>query len=53
MQMGVGVQRGQREFHRMAHAHLVDVAHVEDLKALLVHETLLAGVDAADADLAN
>ncbi len=37
----------------MAHAHLVDVAHVEDLQALLVHEALLARVDAADADLAH
>ena len=51
VQVGVGVDRRQRQLHGVAHAHLVDVAHVEDLEAVLVHELLLAGVDAADADL--
>ena len=53
MQMRVGVHGGQRQFHGVAHAHLVDVAHVEDLQPRLVHEALLARVDAADADLAH
>ena len=39
--------------HGLAHAGLVDVAHVEDLEAELVDEALLAEVDAADADLAD
>jgi hypothetical protein len=43
VQVRVRVQRGQRQLHRVAHAHLVDVAHVEDLQAGLVHEALLAG----------
>ena len=51
VQVGVLVHGGQGQLHRMAHAHLVDVAHVEDLQALLVHEALFARVDAADADL--
>ena len=53
VQVRVGVDRRQRELHRVAHAHLVDVAHVEDLEAGLVDEALLARVDAADADLAD
>jgi hypothetical protein len=44
----VRVDRREREFHRVAHPHLVDVGHVE---VLLVDEALLAGVHAADADL--
>mmetsp|Transcript_20990 Transcript_20990/g.81089 ORF Transcript_20990/g.81089 Transcript_20990/m.81089 type:complete len:387 (+) Transcript_20990:670-1830(+) len=53
VQMGVVVQRGQGQLHRVAHAHFVDEAHVEDFKVLLVHEAPLALVDAADADLAH
>src|SRR5581483_5665249 len=37
--------------HGLAHSHLVDVAHVEDLEPLLVDKTLLARIDAADSDL--
>ena len=51
--MRVRVDVAERQLHRVAHAHLVDVAHVEDLEAGLVHEALLARVDAADADLAD
>ena len=35
------------------HAHLVDGAHVEHFEILLVHEAPLAGIDAANADLAH
>jgi hypothetical protein len=34
-----------------AHARLVDEAHVENLEPELMHEALLAEIDAADADL--
>lgn len=53
MQVGVGIYQSQRQFHGMAHAHLVDVAHVEDFDANIMNQALLASVDAADADLAN
>ena len=53
MQVGVGVDQRQGQFHRRAHAHLVDVAHVKDFQVLLVHKALLAFVHTADADLAN
>ena len=53
VQVGVRVDRRQRQLHRVAHAFLVDEAHVEDLEAGLVDEALLARVDAADADLAH
>ena len=51
--MRVGVHRGQRQLHGSAHAHLVDITHVEDLEVLFMHEALFAFVDAANADLAN
>ena len=51
VQMRVAVEPGERLLHRLAHAHLVDVAHVEHIEALVVDEALLASVDAADADL--
>ena len=51
MQVGVCIQSGQRLLHGLAHAHLVDVAHVEHLQALLMHKALFACVHAADADL--
>ena len=53
VQVRVRIQRGQRQLHRVAHAHLIDVAHVEHLQPHLVHEALLARVDTADADLAD
>src|SRR4030095_3333429 len=37
----------------MAYAHFIDVAHVEHFQSLLVHEALLARIDAADADLTD
>src|SRR5262249_36274885 len=37
----------------LAHAHLVDVTHVEYVEPLLVHEALLPGIDAAHADLSH
>src|SRR5579863_5092258 len=51
VQVGIVVHSGERLLHGRAHAHLVHVAHVEHVEPLLVHEALLAVVDAADADL--
>ena len=53
MQVGVGVHARQGALHHLAHAHLVDGAHVKHLQALLVHKALFALVHAADADLAD
>ena len=53
MQVGVSVHRAQRQLHRLAHAHFVDVAHVEDVEIDIVHQLLLPFVYAADADLAH
>ena len=53
MQMRARVGHGQGQLHRVAHAHLVDVAHVEHLDAHVMHQALFAGVHAADADLAQ
>ena len=52
MQMGVGIHQGEGQFHRGAHAHLVDVAHVEDFQVHLVHKTFLALIHTADTNLA-
>src|SRR6202171_4846377 len=53
MQVGVVVESRERLFHGLTHAHLIDVAHVEHVEALLVDEALLARIDAADADLTH
>ena len=53
MQVCLVVQRGERQFHRVAHAHFVDEAHVEHLQSHLVHQSLFAGIDTADSDLAH
>ena len=52
MQVGVRIHQGQRQLDGGAHAHFIDVAHIEDFQVHLVHKTLLAFVHAADADLA-
>ena len=52
MQVGVGIHQRQRQFDGRAHAHLVDVAHVEHFDVLFVHKTFLAFVHTADANLA-
>ena len=49
--MGVGVHAVQRFLHRPAHADFVDVAHVVDVQAVLLHQPLLARIDRTDADL--
>ena len=51
--MRAAVEPGERLLHGLTHAHLVDVAHVEHLEPLLVEEALLAGIDAAHAELAD
>ena len=43
----------QRFLHHTLHADLVDVTHVVHVEADVMHESLLAGVDRADADLAD
>ena len=53
MQVGVLVHPHQRLLHGVAHAHLVDVAHVEHFQTHFVHEALFARVHTADADLAH
>src|SRR5207302_11477629 len=53
MQVRIAVEAGERLLHRIAHAHLIDVAHVEHIESLLMDEALLARVDAANADLAH
>ena len=53
VQMRVRLDAAERFLHDALHAHLVDVAHVVDVEARVVHEFLLAGVDRADADLAD
>ena len=47
------IHAGQRALHRGTHAVLVDETHVEHLDAGGVHQALLAGIHAADADLAQ
>ena len=51
--VGVLGESVERELHGPSHAHLVDGAHVEHRQLLLVDESPLAGIDAADADLAD
>jgi hypothetical protein len=51
VQVRPGIESGQRLRNGRPHADLVDVPHVEDVETLLVHEALLARVDAANADL--
>ena len=51
MHVGVGLEVVERHPHRLAHAHLVEVPHVEDLDAVLVQQVLLAEVDVAQTDL--
>src|SRR5215831_3269668 len=51
VQVGVAIEAAECLFHSLSHAHLVDVAHVEHVQPLLVHEALLARIDAAHADL--
>ena len=53
MDVSRGVDARQCMLEHVAHAHLVDVAHVEHFETDVVHEFLLAGVDAADTDLAQ
>src|SRR6185295_16704663 len=43
----------QRFLHNALHADLVDVAHVVDVETAVAHEPLLAGIDRANADLAD
>src|SRR6516165_11730103 len=49
--MGIAVHAAQCLLHGLAHAHLVDVTHIEHIEPLLVHEALCPGIDAAHADL--
>ena len=51
--VGVGVEVVEGHPHRLAHPHLVEVAHVEDLDLLLVQQPLLPQVDVAEPDLAH
>src|SRR6185437_961310 len=51
VQVGVVIEPCERLLHRLAHAHLIDVAHVEDFHGELVQEALLAFVDTAHTDL--
>jgi hypothetical protein len=51
--VGVGLEVVERHPHRLAHADLVEVPHVEDLDAVLVQQVLLAEVDVAQTDLAH
>ena len=53
MQVRVVVHLRQRLGHRVAHAHLVDVAHVKNFYAHVVHQFFFALVYAANADLAQ
>src|SRR5450631_3022914 len=53
MEICAGIETGECAFHGGAHAHLVDETHVEYLEPLLVDEALLAGIDAANPDLAD
>ena len=53
MKMGIAVDGGQRELHCLAHAHLVDVAHVEHLQPHLVDQLFLTSIDRPDANLAQ
>ena len=51
MQVRVLVQAGERGLHRGAHAHFIQVAHVEHFQPGFVHQPLFARVHAAYADL--
>ena len=53
MHMRVGVHQRQGQLHGVAHAHFVDITHVEHLDAHVMHQALLARIHAADADLAQ
>lgn len=43
MQVRVLVQAGERGLHRGAHAHFIQVAHVEHFQPGFVHQPLFAG----------
>ena len=51
--MGVLSHAKQSLLHRRAHALFIDIAHVKDFQACLMHQTFFTCIDTANTDLTH